>query len=129
MDLVRSWLISAAVLLGVDFVINLVVGQHLSAPYLLGPFLAGVASTLYHAERGVGGWGRHVLAVLPVPAALQVYSALMQEGVPTGGAEGTAFFLGLGVTTLFVVLGFGVVMMTRLLLMTRTAAPADSELS
>lgn len=48
MDLVRSWLISAAVLLGVDFVINVVVGQHLSAPYLLGPFLAGVASTLYH---------------------------------------------------------------------------------
>lgn len=129
MDLVRSWLISAAVLLGVDFVINVVVGQHLSAPYLLGPFLAGVASTLYHAERGVGGWGRHVLAVLPVPAALQAYRVLMQDGAPADGAEGTALFLGLGVTTFFVVLGFGVVMMTRLLLMTRTAAPADSELS
>lgn len=95
-DLVRSWLISAAVLLGVNLAVTLVVNQHLSAAYLLGPFLAGVASSLYHAERGVGAWGRHLLAVLPVPAILQAFTTVVQETLPAGGPEWASFVMGLG---------------------------------
>lgn len=129
MDLIRSWFIAAAVLLGANLTITLVVNQHLSAAYLLGPFLAGAASSFYHAERGVGAWGRHLLAVLPVPAAFQAYRTLVQDGLPGGGPEWGSLVMTLGVTTVITGLGLGAVMLTRLLLMTRGSAEADSELS
>lgn len=129
MDLVRSWLIAAVVLPGANWAIDFVVNRDDSAAYLLGPLLAGVASSLYHAERGVGAWGRHLLAVLPTPVVLQAGSTLIDHGNPAGGAEWTVLLTDLGITAATTALGLAAVMLTRLLLMTRESAAADSELS
>lgn len=122
MDLVRSWLIAAVVLLGINLVLSVIVDQHISAVFLLGPFLAGAAACLYHAERGVGSWGRHAFAVLPVPAVLQVYRTFVQEGIPSGGQEWSSLLFGMGFTTVITALGLGAVMLARLLMMTKDDA-------
>src|SRR5690625_5500941 len=113
MDLVRSWLIAAVVLLGANWAIDVVVNREDSAAYLLGPLVAGVASSLYHAERGVGAWGRHLLAVLPTPVVLQAGSTLVDQGLPAGGAEWSVLFSDLGLTAARTALGFAAVMLTR----------------
>lgn len=126
MDILRSWIIATAVLLGASFVLSLIVTEHFSAVYLMGPFLAGLGASLYHAERGVGWWGRHFLAVLPAPAIVQTYWIVMQDGFPASAQHWLDLVTGLGLTTLIVALGLGTLMLARWMLSTKDTSSATS---
>lgn len=121
MDLVRSWVLAAAVYLALNFTLSVTVGYGgwTALLYALCPFLAGIAASTYHAERGTGGWGRHLLAVLPVPLGLEIYGVLLHL-IPRDLRDWGLLLGQLGTATLATAAGLGVVMLTRLLLASRS---------
>lgn len=112
MDLWRAWLIAAAVFLGLNFVLSITVGYANFYVYALCPLLAGLAASLYHAERGVGGWLRHLFAVLPAPAVANGAWSLMVEQPDSLGAWGV-FVLSMAIAAGLSACGLGIAMLIR----------------
>lgn len=77
MDIVRAWVVAAAVFLLFDVLLGwLVPFGTLTQLHFLCPFLAGLVAATVHLWRGEGGWVRHAIAVFGVPVLLSVYYAL-----------------------------------------------------
>ncbi|GAA4835668.1 hypothetical protein [Garicola koreensis] len=115
MDLLRAWILAAVVYLPLNFVLSVTIGYSLYWLYILCPILAAVAASWYHAERGVGGWARHLLAVLPVPIVLNGYWSLLQQ-IPSTAEQWGDFAMALAQAGILAAVGLGLVMLTRLLL-------------
>lgn len=121
MDLWRAWLIAASVFLGLNFVLSMTVGYANFYVYALCPLLAGVAASLYHAERGLGGWLRHLFAVLPAPAVANGAWSLMAEQPDSLGAWGV-FALSMATAAGLSALGLGMAMLIRWILVRTSTA-------
>lgn len=115
MDLLRAWVLSAATYVVLNVTLSLTIGYSLYWLYVLCPVLAGAAASWYHAERGIGGWPRHLLAVLPVPVVLNGYWSLIQE-VPALAAQWGDFGMALAQAGFLAGVGGGLVMLTRMML-------------
>ncbi len=108
MDIIRAWVVGAAVFIAIDFVLGLILPfGSLMFLNLLSPLLAGVAAAAVHLWSGEGGWIRHAVAVLGVPALLSVYYALftpwnLSTGVLMDIATGAVFVLAAALGALFV---------------------------
>lgn len=112
MDLLHTWVISAAVFLGLNFLLSLTVGYGSFFIYAICPLLAGLAASLYHAERGVGGWIRHLIAVIPAPAAING-TWFLTTAWPHSLGDWGVFSISLGIAGGLSALGFGVAMLIR----------------
>lgn len=115
MDLLRAWIISAAVCLAINFALSITVGYSMHLLYALCPMLAGTAASLYHAERAIGGWVRHFVAVLPVPMLLNAYWAVLQQ-IPSTAEQWGVLGLAIVQAGALAAVGLGLVMLTRWLL-------------
>lgn len=119
MDLVRAWGISLVIYLGLNFLFGYLIGYAAHYIYLLVPLVAGIGASAFHAEWGVGGWVRHLLAVIPVPSLVMGYGVFSQDGAPGSVAEFLALMSAFGMGAVLSLLGMGAVMLTRLLLAVR----------
>lgn len=116
MDLLRSWGIAAAILLGLNTVLVFTVGSQYIILSLLPLILSGAGASLYHAEHGVGGWGRHLVAVLGVPTVLNLL-LVMLGGLPRSVEEWAQLPITAAVGAFFGAGGMGLVMLVRWLRM------------
>ncbi|WP_120002913.1 hypothetical protein [Nesterenkonia muleiensis] len=112
MDLLRTWIISAAVFLGLNFLLSLTVGYGSFFIYALCPLSAGLVASLYHAARGVGGWPRHLLAVMPAPVVVNGAWFLLTERPESLGDWGV-FSMSIVTAGGLSALGFGIAMLIR----------------
>lgn len=120
MDILRSWIIAVLVFLGLNFLISVVATAGIGIMYALPPVMAALAACAYHAERGVGGWARHLLAVFPIPILMNSYGVIRLTGFPTDSQEWTMLLIAAGAGALTAAVGFGIVMLTRLMLSRRS---------
>ncbi|WP_120002912.1 hypothetical protein [Nesterenkonia muleiensis] len=120
MDIVRSWVVAGVVYLGLTFAINRVASTEFSQVFYVAPFAAGIAASLYHAERGAGGWVRHFLAVLPAPAVIAAYGVISHRGLPQSDDQVVSLAAEVGTAGALATVGLGAVMFGRLLLSART---------
>lgn len=116
MDLMRSWLLAAAVYLSLNYLFVFTIGHRgpVDWLYALCPVVAGIAASAYHAEYGVGGWRRHLGAVVTVPVAFELYTRLVRH-FPQDGQEWGSLAAAVGLAALAAGLGLGIVMLTRLM--------------
>lgn len=120
MDVIRSWLLAAAVYALLNYLLVVTVGHGGAVDWLhlVCPLMAGIAAGAYHAEFGIGGWGRHFVAVFSIPIAFELYSHMFRQ-VPQSTAEWGTVVAALGIAAAATGIGFGVVMITRLMVTTR----------
>lgn len=114
MDLMRSWLLAAAVYLGLNYLFVFIIGDRgpVDWLYLLCPVVAGIAASAYHAEYGAGGWQRHLWAVLSVPVAFELYARVVRD-FPQSGQEWGSAAEAVGFAVVAAGVGLGIVMLTR----------------
>lgn len=124
MDMIRSWVLSAVIFVGLYLLIDLVVTLPADYIYLLCPLLGAIVACAFHAEYGRGGWLRHLFAVIPVPALLTGVLVVLQHGTPTSSTNLAPYGQALGAGAGAAAVGLGIVMLTRLLMTTQE--PADA---
>lgn len=119
-DLIRSWLLAAAVYLGLNYLLVFAVGHRgpVDWLYILCPLVAGIAASAYHAEFGTGGWLRHMVAVFTIPVLFELYARLVRH-FPQSAEELGALAVAVGLSVTAGAFGLGIVMLTRLMVMTR----------
>lgn len=126
MDVVKAAIFGAGAYVLLNLALSFTVGGSVSLLYLLPPLLAGIVASAYHAQFGVGGWPRHLLAVMIAPLFVAIYIVVVRY-VNAGEISLINAGGGLLTTSVAALAGMGIVMGVRFLLGFRSQTDLDGE--